>query len=580
MNRSDLLWLAALVAAVVFVALQPLISFSIFGSDTGEYYRLTSDLVATGHLPTGSAYTGWGFAYPDFPGTFILAGASAQSMGVDTFSALIYVIPTISVLSVLPLFLLFRRLVPNDQVAILGAGFASFAMPRMFSLAHPAPLAIGDAFVIASLWMFIEGRRDVRWYLPLTLTAGALIVTHHLSSYFFLVSGLGGLVILELWRPMAWSRRMPVREFLFLAGFFSTLVAFWIGYARDFSMVISGGGYGLSPLAVGVGLLLGGWVLLAVLFLVIRWRRGVGRPRRAFVRLPSDRSVLRDLLLILVATFVGVGVLVLYPLPGSMQRTSVQAILFFSPILVTLALAAGSRRLVTVSRLGPFAITWLAAISLSAIFALVSSNPVFIPSRHAEYLLIPLGLLVAVALGRWVGRLSDRAGRTGAIAGGVAVVLLLAANAAIAYPPPSDFGGFQEGLTPADATLWMWAGVGLPASATVASDHRLSSMIFGFDGNQATWDSTPRLFTGTNRTTALVELEDSLAPHAPNYRPINAVAIDATMRTTGVALDPSQLTQPMTPQASAWFTAPPFVPLYENGAQSIYWVDGPVSVGP
>ena len=82
-------------------------------------------------------------------------------------------------------------------------------MPRMFSLAHPAPLALGDLFVVAALWMFVEGRRDVRWYFPLALTGGALIVTHHLSTYFFLVSALGSLILLELAVPGRWSRRLP-----------------------------------------------------------------------------------------------------------------------------------------------------------------------------------------------------------------------------------------------------------------------------------------------------------------------------------------------------------------------------------
>ena len=72
MNRAQFLWLLALALALVFLALQPLQSFAIFGSDTGEYFRLTSDLVTTGHIPLTS-YNGWGFAYQDFPGIFLVA---------------------------------------------------------------------------------------------------------------------------------------------------------------------------------------------------------------------------------------------------------------------------------------------------------------------------------------------------------------------------------------------------------------------------------------------------------------------------------------------------------------------------
>ena len=577
MDRSDLLFLAALLLAVVFVALEPLVSFSLFGSDTGEYFRLTSGLVASGHLPIGGGYTGWGSAYPDFPGIFLLAGASAGAVGLTPLDALAYVLPTVAALSALPLFLLFRRILPNDRIAILGAGFASFAMPRMFSLAHPAPLGLGDFLVIACLWMLVEGRRDVRWYLLLAPTAGALIITHHLSSYFFAVSALGGLLFLEAWRPTAWSVRFPTRELAFLTAFLVATIGFWLGFAVDFANVIAIGTFGLPPRLFEAGLLGAGPLAVLLVGLMIRTRRRQIRPAtRPYVRLPTDRSVARDLAIILAGGMVGIVALLFVALPGTGQTTTLWGIAYFLPLFLTIPLASGTRRLVTFGRLSPLGITWMVAIGLSALFALATSNPVLEPSRHAEYLLIPLGLLVALGVGRFIARLGDRVGRPAAVAASLAVVVLLAANAAIAYPPPSDFGGFQEGLTHGDAGLWMWAGIGLPPGTVVASDHRLSSMVFGFDGLPATWDSTTGLFTGTNRSVALAELARSQAPHAAEDVPVDAVAVDATMRTVGVALDPSALAAPMSPQAAAWLGAPPFVPVYENGPETVYWVDGPL----
>jgi len=119
----------------------------------------------------------------------------------------------------------------------------------------------------------------------------------------------------------------------------------------------------------------------------------------------------------------------------------------------------------------------------------------------------------------------------------------------------------------------MWVGLGVPTNATVATDHRLSSMVFGFDGNACTWDSTPALFIGHDRAAALQELAGSDAPHT--ILPINAVAVDSVMH-QGVALAPDGSAYPLSLEASAWLGEPPFVPLYENGAQVVYWVDGPV----
>lgn len=574
-ERAHLCWLAALVFLSVFLVLEPLGSFALFGSDTGEYYRLTQELVTGGRIAPAS-YGGWGTAYPDFPGIFLLSGAGAGALHLNVLSALSLIVPVVSALSIVPLFLLFRRLIPQNTIALLGAGFAGAFMPRAFSIAHPAPLALGDLFVVAALWMLVEGRRDVRWYLPLSLTATALIVTHHLSSYFFLVSAVGGLVLLELWRPGTWSRRFPARELVFFGGFTALLLAYWFVYAPSFLGILDTG-LPFVHQAVAIPAILGALLGLVLLGGAIRWRRARAGGAALRFRYPSDRSVLRDLALVCVGVVVGVLALTVVPLPGTAQTTIIDAVVFFAPIFAAIVLASGSRRLVTTARLGPFALTWLGAVGLSAIAALATQNPELPPDRHAEYLLIPLGLLIAVGGGHLLSRWATPRGRPAIVAASVGVVVLIAANAAIVYPPPLDFGGFQEGLTHQDAALWLWVGIGVPEWATVASDHRLSSMVFGFDGNPATWDSTPMLLVGSNWSAASAELNGSVAPHV--LRPVNVVAVDSVMR-QGVALDPSRLAVPMSAGALGWLAQPPFVPLYENGEQAVYWVLSPSDAGP
>ncbi len=544
MRPEIVLWLAGASALVVFLALEPYLSFALFGSDTGEYFRLTSALVTTGHLPLGSAYLGWGTAYPDFPGIFLLSGASAGALGLSPLSALTWVIPSVAALSILPLFQLFRRLYPRDSVALLGATLATVAMPRMFSLAHPAPLALGDFLCVAGWWMLVESRRDRRWFFPLGLASAALVVTHHLSTYLFVVGGAGGIVLLELWRPRLWSGRFPAREWTFLAALSTATLAYWFYGAPTFVSDVLVPGLGSSPLGTFVGL--ESVVLLAFLGTgaLLLARRRVGGTKGSWVRVPTTRSLARDALIIGLVVFGAIGVLVFVPLPGTSQTVAPAALLWFAPLLGAAMLAAGSRRALTTARLGPWSLTLLGAIGLSAIATLllaevgpsvagfVNAIP---PSRHAEYLFIPLGLLLAVGGARLALRAGDRGGRRALLAASIGLVVLVAANAAIVYPPPSDFGGFQEGLTHGDAALWMWIGLGVPITFVIASDHRLSSMIFGFDGNRATWDSTPALFTGSNFSAALAELNGSDAPHS--IAPINAVAVDATMY-TGVALNP------------------------------------------
>jgi hypothetical protein len=586
LRPETLLWLVGLALLLLFLALEPYLSFSVFGSDTGEYYRLTVDLATSGALPHGAAYAGWGSAYPDFPGIFVLAAGASGALRIDPMSALTIAVPAVAVLSVFPLFLLFRRIYPHDSVALLGAALGSVAMPRLFSVAHPAPLALGDFLCIAGLWMLLESRNDPRWYVPLAIVAGALIPTHHLSSYFFAVSALGGILFLELWRPGLWSPRFPLRELAFVAGFVTATFLFWFYGTTTFVAKVLLPGFGGSSL-VGFGAFEAAG-LLAVLGagLLVRWRRHRPTSRRRWVRLPSDRSVVRDAVLIAIGIFALASALVLVPVPGTTQRTTAEAIVWFAPVLGLGILCAGDRRAVTTARMGPFALTWVAALALSAagtigLAELGAAVPSFgtatslaatlSPSRHAEYLIVPVALLAAVGAGRLIARAGSRAGRRAIVAGAVAALVLVAANGAIVYPPPADFGGFQEGLTHGDAAVWMWIGLAEPSNQTVASDHRLSSLIFGTDGNPATWVTTPSLFNGNDPGAATAELRASGVPNPATARPIDLVVVDGVMR-TGVALNPSDLAAPLSPAAIAWLSQLPFLPLYENGYVVVYLV--------
>jgi hypothetical protein len=571
-NRTTFVWLLAAACVLVFLALEPLLSFSLFGSDTGEYYYLTATLVTTGHFAAQyPVYQGWGTGYPDFPGLFVIAGAVSGSLGVGALSSLLYAIPILGALSVFPVFLLFRKLFHHDLVALLGAAFAGVAMPRMYILAHPAPQALGDLLVVAALWMYVESRKDRRWYVPLTLTSGALIVTHHLSSYFFLLGALGALVLLEVWRPGAWAHRFPTRELAFSAAFVVALLSYWFYYAPRFLSITLGQIPGFSSVPPWAYIIVA-VVVVVVLGLVIHLRRTRTTARGGHIKFPSDRSVLTEAVIIGIGTFAGLALLLVLPLPPGNQHVTLGELLYFAPYYLPFVLTAGTRRLLSLSRVGSFAIAWLAvlALSVAVAFAIPQIGALLIPSRHVEFIAIPLGLLLALGIGRWVARAQDRAGRPALVAGGCVAFLLLAANAAIIYPPQADFGGFQEGLTFQDQALWLWSGAGLPPHSAVASDHRLSSMLFGFDGLAATWSTTPALFNGRSWSAAAMELHSSKAPN--EARVIDAVAVDSVMY-SGVALNPADLSLPLSPQAIAWFGAPPFIPIYESGQQVVYWVD-------
>ncbi len=577
-----LLLLGGLFFLALFLGLEPLGFYPIWGSDTGEYYYLTNYLVEHGQFLL-SGYPGKGFGYPFFPGMFILGGAVSEATSAPVLSALQVTVPVLGAFAVLPLFLLFRRLFPSDGVALTAAGIATVAFPRIFILAHSVPDTLGDVLAVSSLWMLVEQRRDARWMVPLFLTSGALIISHHLSSYFLLILGLTMVVGLEFVTPGRWSRRFPVREFVFFGIFSLALFSYWILYAVPFRRELTDIPFlHVSSDAILILLVTATLAVIVLAAVFVHLRRGrfsklrsIARPKWA-----TDPKLIRDFTLLMLFIVSGALLLVVFPIPGTTQRIPLLDVLWFLPLISLVPLSAGGIGTSAGSRLAPIPYAWVMAILISATGAAVLNIQALPVERHAEWAVIAMAMLVAVGLGGLVAR-TERSDWKRFAVGGI-VCVLIGANAWVALPPPQATDGFQEGFTPQDLALAGWGAHSVAIGTTLAADYRLSDMYFGLSGNPATWSNTCVLFLGNLTRCGITsgnvsrevaaELNDSLAPN--HLSPVDAVAVDQTMISVGVALDPSQPTYPMAPSQLAFLQGPDFVLLYENGPQEMWWFTG------
>src|SRR5439155_973611 len=93
MRKSAASSLLAIVALALVLRLSPLTRFVYFGSDVGEYFRISHGLATTGHVAL--PYPGWGVTYPYFPGMFFLVAGTSFG-GLEIGGSLSIVVPVLA----------------------------------------------------------------------------------------------------------------------------------------------------------------------------------------------------------------------------------------------------------------------------------------------------------------------------------------------------------------------------------------------------------------------------------------------------------------------------------------------------
>ena len=556
MRRSTALALAAIVVTAIAIRLSPLLGSLYWGSDFGEYYGILRFLNLHGAMPTH--YLGWGTTYPGFPGMFLTQEAFLGLGGLDLSTVLNLLVPVLGSLAVLPIFLISLEIVRDERAALFVAAFVAGVMPHVYPTSHTAPATVGDLLAFTTLLLFLRLRTDSRAGAPLVLATSALILTHHLSTYFLILMVLGDIVLRGLLRPFVWDagtrRRTAYAGFLLAATF-----TYWFGYATPFRSNI------LTDVNVQPWWILfvafGGLLLLLGLVIVAR-RRVAWRYRP---RYPSLRYSLIMFGLALAFVVGLTTVTILGAVPGTSVALPPIILVDFAPLLVLLAFSSAGRKFFDFVRNGTATSAWFLALSASALAGSVVATRVLIPYRHIEYLIVPVAILAGVGFFRLLDLASpSQLRRTMAVVAGCA---LLAGNFAFAIPPPSFVAGWNEGTAPAAMDGVYWARGHL--DGLVAADHMASTNLFGFGAVNATWDTSVAPFFATTFADARPGLVDVGSPSG--VRNVTYVWLDVVM-TQGVELRVWQPAVPMSPAAIAKFSASPFVKVYDDGFAQVYWI--------
>ncbi|HVM44969.1 MAG TPA: hypothetical protein VM582_03445 [Candidatus Thermoplasmatota archaeon] len=568
-------WLmAAVFLAGIVTRLHPAVRYGVWGSDSGEYYFLTKRLVETGRILFD--YDGWGLAYPYFPGMFVLSGAVHAVMGVDLFRAVQWTVPTLAGLTGLLVGLVAYRVTSDPRAGVLAGAFVAVTAPVVLVTSHAMPGSLGHVLLLAMIALLPDTYRERTHLVVLGVLGAALVLTHHLSTYF----AIGILAFIPFYREMTqrsydWSRLRV--ELPFVGALLLASLVWWLGVARPFREEIVGDALPFPPLVTAF-LFLAALAALPALVMLRRTRSDWHLDPR-YPSFPRQRAYIVGGF----AGFVGVILIpILVKVPGTNIEVGWATLLYAIPLIAWLAFLPLGLASIRFHRYGGILVAWLYAILGSLAFAILINSRVLFPFRHIDYMVEAMAPLVAVGMLMVYDQAvaarvpAERPHvRTNAI---LAVSLLILASAVFSLPPRETIGGFEEGITEAELEAVRWARDHLPAHTTFAGDHRLSSLLFGLAGMHPTWDFTPRTYHAQTPEEALEELVSVHVPPRDGEARVDYVILSPQIE-EGVTLVQWETSRPMTAAAIAKFEDERyFEKVYDVDRVRIYrvlWPDAP-----
>jgi len=596
------------VAAVLFLAmlmrLLPMSIYAIWGSDTGEYYFITDSLVEDGGLPDD--YEGWGFAYPYFAGMESVSAALSLVCGFETIDSLAWIIPALSAFLVLPLFLISFRAFGDRRAALAAAALLAVASPSVFTTSHPMPGSLGDLMALVlflglmritgvrpggagrgpqahaagedgiagesgmDVKVLLRDRRVMPHLILFLFAALALTLTHHLTAYFVIIPlGLFLIMRIIIYGNASGACERVLFLLLCMMVFLSWL--YWFIAVPGFRERIVEDALPMNAVLLSVVI----FGLLTVLRIVMRIRPHL-REIRYVPRYPDFGNLLRIMIIYLLLAVIVLSATAVLGVPGTAIDIGPGLLVFGLPLVLLLSFAVIGPSFARFYRHGIFLYAWLGALVISLLLASAAGSTVFLPYRHIQYLMEPAAIFTGLGMARLFDHMRRDLG-TGAITHTGAqrsvgffptvfvssMVILVAAAGVTAYPPREMLGGFEEGTTREEMRAVLWEREHPESDSKVATDHRMSSLTFGFAHRDASWDDAYLTLHADSYEDCREEIEEE---------GVNYVLINDMIR-EGAALKQWENADPMSDEAVEKFEKPPFLKLYDDGTSRVYRIE-------
>jgi len=499
-----------------------------WGCDFGIYYGLAKSFVQSGG-EWYNPYSGWGSSYNYFPVLYAVTGFAHWITGIDIIVLMPKLVPIFGGLSVFIFYFVVNSLIKDRKIALISALFLAVLPFDVYQTSHASPLTMGHFFMMLSLLFFIKFRQKVWYVMPLFISTVLLIMSHHLTTYFYIIS-LVFIIFTENASNEKWTSWLKRDVFYFLCASGLTF-SYWAFVARPVFEGFMGGGAsrGISLGFISIKstyLVVFFYVLFfssfGLIYLIRRFNAFIIREKQnvkagilkffilfvwefnPFIK-KELHSLRKRVLLFFIVLIFFYGIMIfflIFKMPWTNFSFTPLAVALSTPLLFVFAFWVSGFRYTWHIRNGLFIRGWTFGLTISLLYAAITDNHTILPDRHLEYMMAPVAIITVYGIGGIFLNLDyeklskkirkglhtamlktditakKRFTKNLQLVYSLVIFLLVITNALSVYPAFESLEQASEVITAEDISAIEWIRTHLDKNTSViVSDHRLERMV-------------------------------------------------------------------------------------------------------
>ncbi len=384
--KSYLMIITALAIAVRSI---PSWIYSAWGTDFGIYYSITIEFLIKKN-PFYEYPAVWGSSgYGSFPMLYLIILGAHFLTGLPPQQLLLKIPPIIGGLTVIPLYMITYEITKDRKISLIASALLAINPIHVYQTSMPYLLTVGHFFLLLSLYFFIKWIKERKYLGFLIVSSIALLLSHHLSNYMYIISITGISFIGGLYNYI--PKKTVKRAFRFTISFTTVSIVYWILRVPGMKYFMS------SPFHYALPWY--GTATIGIILLIILYKIAITYNLNSSDKLWKKINSLKIINVFALSLGLSITVFLILALVGLHGYYIPPIAIFYSiPFMLTIGfIGVGFVKLKEHTESFYFVGSWLLSIIASLIVGLITWSSLE-PWRHIEYMMEPLSIIGAIGI--------------------------------------------------------------------------------------------------------------------------------------------------------------------------------------